>query len=143
MARIYLDGCIVIYLIQGSDELNRAITQALRPTEAEPPVAFVSDLTRLECRVWPIGKSDDVLLRQYDEFFASEDLSTIPVTTETFDLATELRGHHGTKTPDALHLAAAILGGCQEFWTNDHRLSSAAEKRIEFKVFSKETAGQR
>lgn len=93
MARVYLDSCIVIYLIQGSDELNRAVTQALRPTKVEPPTAFVSDLTRLECRVWPIGKADDQLLHQYDEFFASEDLTTIPITTETFDLATELRGH--------------------------------------------------
>ena len=59
-----------------------------------------------------------------------------PITTETFDLATELRGLHGTKTPDALHLAAAILGGCQEFWTNDHRLTAAARNRIELKVFS-------
>lgn len=142
MARVYLDSCIVIYLIQGSDELNRAITQALRPTKTDPPAAFVSDLTRLECRVWPIGKNDNELLRQYDELFASEDLTRIPVTTETFDLATELRGHHGTKTPDALHLAAAILGGCQEFWTNDYRLSSAARNRIELKVFSKEASSQ-
>ncbi len=142
MTRVYLDSCIVIYLIQGTDELNRAITQALRPTNVDPPSASVSDLTRLECRVWPIGKADDQLLHQYDDLFASEDLTTIPITTETFDFATELRGHHGTKTPDALHLAAAILGGCQEFWTNDHRLSSAARNRIELKVFSKEAAGQ-
>jgi len=77
-----------------------------------------------------------VLLHQYDEFFASKDLTTIPITTETFDLATQLRGLHGTKTPDALHLAAAILGECQEFWTNDHRLSASARNRIELKVFS-------
>jgi predicted nucleic acid-binding protein len=70
---------------------------------------FASDLTRLECRVWPIREGDDELLRQFDDFFASEDLTRIPITAETFDLATDLRGLHGTKTPDALHLAAAIL----------------------------------
>jgi uncharacterized protein len=97
---------------------------------------FASDLTRLECRVWPIREGDDELLRQFDDFFASDDLTRIPITTETFDLATELRGLHGTKAPDALHLAAAILGGCQEFWTNDHRLTAAARNRVELKVFS-------
>ena len=33
---------------------------------------------------------------------------------------------YNLKTPDALHLAAAIIGGCQEFWTQDHRLDHAA-----------------
>jgi uncharacterized protein len=136
MANVYLDSCIVIYLIQGPDELSNAITKALRPEEGEPSAVFASDLTRLECRVWPLREGDDELLRQFDDFFASEDLTRIPITTETFDLATELRGLHGTKTPDALHLAAAILGGCQEFWTNDHRLSAAARNRIGLKVFS-------
>jgi hypothetical protein len=30
----------------------------------------------------------------------------------------------------ALHLAAAILDGCDEFWTNDPRLAAAAGERI-------------
>jgi uncharacterized protein len=136
MARVYLDACIVIYLIQGPQELSTAILQAMRPEEGEPAAVFASDLTRLECRVRPLREGDDELLHQFDDFFASKDLTRIPITTEVFDLATELRSLHGTKTPDALHLAAAILGGCQEFWTNDHRLSAAARNRIELKVFS-------
>ncbi len=136
MASVYLDSCIVIYLIQGPEELSKAILQALRPSEGEPPWSLFSDLTRLECRVWPMRQGNDQLLHQFDEFFASEDLTRIPMTAETFDLATELRSLHGVKTPDALHLAAAILGECQEFWTNDLRLSASAEKRIEVRVFS-------
>jgi uncharacterized protein len=136
MANIYLDSCIVIYLIQGPQELSEAIRQALRPRNSEPHSVFVSDLTRLECRVWPLQQNDDELLHQFDEFFSSDDLTKIPMATEVFDLATRLRGHHRAKTPDALHLAAAILGECQEFWTNDHRLKAVAAKRIGLKVFS-------
>ena len=51
-----------------------------------------------------------------------------------FDLATELRAEHGIKTPDALHLAAAIHGGCDALWTNDKRLARAAAERIRIKV---------
>ena len=36
------------------------------------------------------------------------------------------RVQHGLKTPDALHLAAALHHGCTEFWTNDDRLRAAA-----------------
>jgi hypothetical protein len=31
-------------------------------------------------------------------------------------------------------LAAAILGGCDEFWSNDLRLTAAAEGRIALRV---------
>jgi predicted nucleic acid-binding protein len=47
-----------------------------------------------------------------------------------FDLATELRVRYGIKTPDALHLAVALHAACEELWTNDRRLASAAEGRI-------------
>ena len=48
----------------------------------------------------------------------------------TFDMATELRARYGLKTPDALHLAAAIASDCEELWTNDQRLVRAADSRI-------------
>jgi predicted nucleic acid-binding protein len=47
-----------------------------------------------------------------------------------FDLATQLRVRHRLKTPDALHLAAALHSGCVEFWTNDDRLANAAQDRL-------------
>jgi uncharacterized protein len=50
----------------------------------------------------------------------------LPFNDETWARATELRARFGLKTPDALHLACAEVSGCQEFWTNDDRLSRAA-----------------
>jgi len=70
MARVYLDACIVIYLIQGPQELSATILQALRPQEGEPSAVFASDLTRLECRVWnsaPQGAKACSLGRQPQE----------------------------------------------------------------------------
>ena len=136
MAKIYLDSMVVIYLIQGPESLSNAIRRALLPAEGEPSQVVVSDLTRLECRVKPIQEGADELLGEFDELFDSQDIEKIVFQTETFDLATELRARHGTKTPDSLHLAAAILGRCTEFWTNDHRLRAAAEGRIGLRIFS-------
>jgi len=93
------------------------------------PDIFVSDLTRLECRVGPLRDGDQGLLRQYDAFFALPEVGRIPMTSDVFDAATELRATQRLKTPDALHLAAAICGSCDEVWTNDDRLSGAAEGR--------------
>src|SRR5512134_1143855 len=106
MAKVYLDSCIVIYLIEGPESLSRQIQSALRPADGEPATVFFSDLTRLECRVGPLRKGDSSLLRQFDQFFASQDLQKIAIEGAVFDLATELRASHVAKTPDALHLAA-------------------------------------
>lgn len=138
MARVYLDSCVVIYLIEGPEPASRTISTALQPEEGVPSV-IVSDLTRLECRVKPRRERNQELLRQFDEFFDSDDVEKIPLTSECFELATDLRARHGTKTPDALHLAAALLQGCSEFWTNDRRLGAAAGGRIELKIFPNST----
>jgi predicted nucleic acid-binding protein len=51
------------------------------------------------------------------------------------NLATDLRAQYRLKTPDALHLAAAITAGCDEFWTNEHRLEQAAAGRLTLVTF--------
>ena len=49
---------------------------------------------------------------------------------DVFDMATKLRADSSLKTPDALHLATAILAGCSQFWTNDKKLVKAADKSL-------------
>jgi predicted nucleic acid-binding protein len=49
-----------------------------------------------------------------------------PFDQSVFDRATDLRVTHRPKTPDALHLAAALSAGCAEFLTNDRQLLLAA-----------------
>ncbi|MBL1131335.1 MAG: PIN domain-containing protein [Chloroflexi bacterium] len=47
------------------------------------------------------------------------------------DQATVLRAQYGFKTPDSIHLAAAIVGQCDLFLTNDGRLSKCKEITVE------------
>ena len=131
MPSVYLGSCIVIYLIEGPPELRDAVAGAIART-ADP--LRVSELTRLECRVGPIRDGDEPLLAQYDRFFALPSVTRVPMTVEVFETATSLRAAHGIRTPDALHLAAAIVGGCGEFWTRDDRLAHAAGRHIEVRA---------
>lgn len=49
-----------------------------------------------------------------------------------FERATDLRAKYlKLKTPDALHLAAAIESGCDAFVTNDFGLKVITEIRVE------------
>ena len=132
MARVYLDSCIVIYLHEATVDIQTAIRDRLIPASGDRPIPHISDLTRLECRVQPLRRGDVSLLADYDRFFFLPEVRRLPLSTEAVDLATELRARHGLRTPDALHLAAALVGGCEQFWTNDTRLARVqAEIAIE------------
>lgn len=131
MLRVYLDSCAVIYAIEGSTELQARIGAVLLPPDEESPCVVYTDLTRLECRVKPMADKDARLLEQYDNFFSTPGYEKHTLDARTFDIATSIRAESRIKTPDALHLAAAIATGCSQFWTNDTRLVRAASGRIE------------
>lgn len=125
--RIYFDACMAIYFVERSlPACEQSIAAALLERRARRPVLCWTDLTRLECRVKPVREQDHELLASYEQFFSQPRALYLPITARDFELATELRARHRLKTPDALHLAAAITAGCEEFWTNDHRLDAAA-----------------
>lgn len=79
----------------------------------------------------PLRENNLELLQQFDKFFAQPEVVIAPLDAQVFNLATELRAQHRLKTPDALHLAAAICCECDEFWSNDDRLAKVAGSRIE------------
>ena len=131
MRRIYLDSCAVIYAIEGIPELRARMDAVLLPPNEESPCVVYTDLTRLECRLKPLAEKNAGLLKTYDDFFSTPGYEKHALDALTFDLATDLRAEYRIKTPDALHLAAAIASSCLQFWTNDGRLVRAASDRIE------------
>lgn len=129
MPRLYWDACVLVYRIQDVEPWNRRIASALAAIAA--PKLVVSELTRMECRVKPLREADLATLAKYEKFFAARTLGWVPLARPVFELAADLRARHALKTPDALHLAAAIVGKCSALWTNDRRLEQAAAGRIQ------------
>lgn len=128
MAGLYWDACVLIYRLQDVEPWKRRIASALATIPA--PKLVVSELGRMECRVKPLREADLATLAKYDTFFAATTLGWVPYNRPVCDLAADLRARHALKTPDALHLAAAIIGECSELWTNDRRLEQAAAGRL-------------
>ena len=126
--RIYLDSAPLIYLVENI--LPYASFLATRLT-VPGTIQVCSELSRLECRVKPIHDKEATLLAAFDSYFADIISDVIPLTRQVIDLATELRARYGFKTPDAIHLSAAITGDCDLFLTNDHRLNRCAEIAME------------
>jgi uncharacterized protein len=128
LKRLYLDSNLLIYLIERRDEARDRLV--IRLANAEPVKLCVSELSRLECRIGPIKQNNKALLGQYDRFFRNPYLMIFGLDRAVVDKATELRVQTSLKTPDALHLAAALVGKCDEFWTSDEQLIQAAANRI-------------
>ena len=128
---IYLDSNIVIYLIEQPAQFGlRASARFAALTTAGDSIV-VSELTRLEYRSNAVVAADQRLLGQYDAFFAQAVARLMPLSRAVVDRATEIRGRYRFKTPDSLHLAAALEAGCHSFLTNDLRLSRFPDMAVE------------
>jgi predicted nucleic acid-binding protein len=120
MKRVYLDSCITIYFVEKHPKFSSKIEERLLALNDADAVCC-SPLSRLECLVVPLRNNDLPLIGAFEAFFQTQ--VVLDMTTDCFDLAARLRADHpNLKTPDALHLSSAEVHGCDEFWTNDHRL---------------------
>jgi predicted nucleic acid-binding protein len=81
--------------------------------------------------VKPLWNGDAALLALYDAFFAGPEVQLFDVTEAVLDKATEIRARLNLKTPDAIHLATAILAGVSAFLTGDRNLARCTEVPVE------------
>jgi uncharacterized protein len=126
--RYYLDAAPIIYLIEQRQPFATAIRSKLAPLGIVP---ITSELSRLECRVKPMRDGNQALLQDFDDYFANSIAEIFPLTRDIIDLATEIRAQYNFKTPDSIHLAAAIISNCDVFMTNDQRLNRVTGISIE------------
>lgn len=123
MTSVYLDSCMVIGLIEGDAEQRKTLKRYLLGKEV-----YSSELARMESRLQAIRQQKIEIMQLYDVFFSSCEF--VELTRSVFDQATSLRAENNLKTPDALHLAAALTAGCEEFCTNDKQLFKVALKHL-------------
>jgi uncharacterized protein len=117
--RVYFEAVTLIYLVQQVAPWFGRIQARLA---AVPTHIVISGLTRMECLVKPLRLGDAATLQSFHAAFTGAELA--PLTVAVFDRAADIRAKYNFKTPDAIHVAAAVEAGCDEFWTNDHRLAA-------------------
>jgi len=124
---IYLDSCMIIYLVEHhpifADQIKRKLV--LLDKEAK---LVISPLVRLEVLVKPRREENHALLFRYEQFLTA--LQSLLMPAEVYEIALSLRVEYNLKTPDALHLATAQFHHCSQFWTNDERLNGASSLSI-------------
>jgi uncharacterized protein len=128
---VYGDSVILIYFFDHTGPFHVRAVARMSALRTAGDLVAVSDLTRLECRMKPIRLGNAAALALFDGFFAQPDVRLVPITTAVFDRATVIRATYNFKLADSLHLAAAVLGGCDRFLTNDTRLSAFTDIPVE------------
>jgi uncharacterized protein len=118
---IYLDSCLLIYLVERHPSWHGRIVAAI---SAAPDAIFaISPLVKLECLVGPMRRGDLATEHAFQTLFARLVLLDMP--EGVWVDAARLRAQFGLRTPDALHLASAQRHGCAGLWTTDRRLLAA------------------
>ena len=116
---VYLDSCLVIYLVEEHPTFAPLLENYI--ANAPDLIFVISGLTEMEYLVMPFRKNNKPLIDKFQEWFKKAEI--ISLDKEIFHQAARLRADFtGLKTPDALHLATAVYHDCDEFWTNDNRL---------------------
>ncbi|MFO0803769.1 MAG: PIN domain-containing protein [Gemmataceae bacterium] len=125
---IYLDSAPIIYLVEQSPVF------AL-PTEAKLAALggrlVSSDLARMQSLVIPLRSQDATRVREFEDFFSIQLTEVVELTRDVYRLAARIRAEFRFKTPDAIHLAAAVHSGCDRFLTNDSQLASFTGINVE------------
>lgn len=130
--KMYLDANIIIYGYEASEPIRSAVLSRLwQWCDRENGTLVTSQFSRLECRVTPLRERDQALLAAYENFFNDGSIEVSEVSLKVIDLATELRAEHGFKSPDAVHLASAILCGADVFLTGDNQLRRCSSIPVE------------
>ena len=129
---IYADSGIIMRWVEGASPVRDPIELRWRQLPQADRVFVASRLARLECRCKPLQNHRDDLLRLYEIFFASKEVEMREIDAVVVEKATELRTPNlGLKTPDAIHVATAILAGAAEFWTTDAHLAKCPGLAVE------------
>jgi len=119
--RIYLDASPIIYWVEKVAAYYHQVDTCFK----QAGVMLVSShLALMECLVLPIRLGQVGLQQDYEDFFATQLTDLAPFTESVFRQAADIRARHNYRTPDALHLAAALAGACDRFFTNDAGLKS-------------------
>lgn len=125
--RLYLDSVVIIYAVERIEPWAKLVAERMTGKQIA-----TSELSCLECKVRPLRLDQQEVIADFDAFFADAVSELLPMSRGVLERAAALRAKHSfLKTPDAIHLAAAIDGKCDAFLTNDHRLDRFTEITVE------------
>lgn len=130
-AKIYLDANILIYIVEKHPQMGGHLQPMLKAAHHRELTLMTSLLSVLECLVIPTRQRNNQLIQTYREHLFESDLLLLPITLDAIQIAVDLRAQYvALKTPDAIHLATAVLHDADIVLTNDADWSRALPQKV-------------
>jgi predicted nucleic acid-binding protein len=118
---LLLDSNVVIHALEPASPLHKQASSVLKNAPLQGYETHVSELLYAEVLSKP-ALSDAEAKTLFTKVSTAVSRN-LPISQEVLLLSAKLRrSHTGLKTPDAVHLASAILGKCDYLVTDDRRL---------------------
>ena len=126
-----LDTPPLIYFIEEHPEYLPVVRPVFAAMTEGALTGVASALMLMETLVRPYRVGNAPLAAQYEAFLTgSRGFRLEEITINVLRAATQLRAAHNIKTPDAIHLATALMATCPVYLTNDRKLPSIPGIRI-------------
>jgi predicted nucleic acid-binding protein len=118
--RVYVDSQILIYSGELDPRYWPTLRDLWREVGAGRVLVMTSQLSILECLVYPLRLGDTATIAAFEAMFVRPDLEMLPIDLAVPRAASRLRADvPSLRTPDALHAATALTAGASMFLTND------------------------
>lgn len=79
----------------------------------------------------PLRANDQKLIAEFEGFFNHPSAEFLDLSRAVVDEAARIRATYNLRTPDALHLAVAVVGNCDAILTNDQQLKRFTQISVE------------
>ena len=126
--RLYTETAPLIYYVEENPTYVAKMDAIIEAIEARSIEAVSSVITLTEVLTRPLRLGNPRLEREYrDILLHSGEFRLLTITARIAESAAALRARYNLRTPDALHVAAAIGVRCDAFLTNDIGIKRVTE----------------
>jgi predicted nucleic acid-binding protein len=128
---VALDTQIFIYFIEEDHRYLPLIKSLFEALDRGDLAGVTSGLSLMEVLVVPYRSGNAALADRYESLLTrSRGLRFIEVDRRLLKAAAQLRATFKLKPPDAIQVAAALVGNCNSFLTNDRRIRAVPGLQI-------------
>ena len=129
--RVAVDTGPFIYWMEDHQQFAELVAPVFAGAEKNDVQLVTSTLTLMEVLVLPLRLGRTTLAKQYvTTLRRASGLELVGIGLRVAQVAAMLRARHGVATPDAIHLATAVVAECKYFLTNDRRMPEIPGLRV-------------
>lgn len=131
VALLGIETAPFIYFVEKHPDYVAKMRSIFQRVDEAQLQVITSTITLTEVLTLPFETGNVSYQRAYREMLLNTaSITTLPVTASIAEKAAELRARHRLRTPDALHIATALVSGCDAFLTNDLKLKRVTEIQV-------------